>query len=195
MLDIRVDFGLAEEKIQKSEKDPSKAKVKKRKSYRRTGRKFFERYELAIRHHQAVHGNQPVFERFWHFWGNHFAIIDKNKLPDFNTGPMQREQLRPLMTGRFADMVYDMTLTWPMMKSLDNFKSRGPNSDYNIGRRKRNKPEKGLNENHGRELLELLECIQHQETQYEAPITLCHGFHSTLFQAYFFFFYLYYNPN
>ena len=118
MLDIRVDFGLAEEKIQKSEKDPSKAKVKKRKLYRRTGRKFFERYELAIRHHQAVHGNQPVFERFWHFWGNHFAIVDKNKLPDFNTGPMQREQLRPLMTGRFADMVYDMTLTWPMMKHM-----------------------------------------------------------------------------
>ena len=155
MLDIRVDFGLAEEKIQKSEKDPSKAKVKKRKLYRRTGRKFFERYELAIRHHQAVHGNQPVFERFWHFWGNHFAIIDKNKLPDFNTGPMQREQLRPLMTGRFADMVYDMTLTWPMIKSLDNFKSRGPNSEFNINRKKRNKPQKGLNENHGRELLEL----------------------------------------
>ena len=37
---------------------------------------------------------------------------------------MQRDQLRPLMTGRFADMVYDMT-NWPMIKSLDNFKSRG----------------------------------------------------------------------
>ena len=68
---------------------------------------------------------------------------------------MQREQLRPLMTGRFADMVYNMTLTWPMIKSLDNFKSRGPNSAFNINRRRKNKPEKGLNENHGRELLEL----------------------------------------
>ena len=155
MLDIRVDFTTSEDKLQKTEKDPSKAKEKKRKLYRRTGRKFFERYELAIRHHQAVYGNQPVFERFWHFWGNHFAIVDKNKLPVFNTGPMQREQLRPLMTGRFADMVYDMTLTWPMMKSLDNFKSRGPNSAFNVNRRRKNKPEKGLNENHGRELLEL----------------------------------------
>ena len=155
MLDIRVDFTTSEDKLQKTEKDPSKAKEKKRKLYRRTGRKFFERYELAIRHHQAVYGNQPVFERFWHFWGNHFAIVDKNKLPVFNTGPMQREQLRPLMTGRFADMVYDMTLTWPMIKSLDNFKSRGPNSAFNVNRRRKNKPEKGLNENHGRELLEL----------------------------------------
>jgi uncharacterized protein (DUF1800 family) len=68
---------------------------------------------------------------------------------------MQRDQLRPLMTGRFADMVYDMTLTWPMIKSLDNFKSRGPNSQFNVNRRRRNKPEKGLNENHARELLEL----------------------------------------
>ena len=155
MLDIRVNFTSSEDKIQKTEKNPSKAKLKRRKLYRRTGRKFFERYELAIRHHQAVYGKQPVFERFWHFWGNHFAIIDKNKLPVFNTGPMQRDQLRPLMTGSFEDMVYDMTLTWPMIKSLDNFKSRGPNSDFNVYRRQNNKPEKGLNENHARELLEL----------------------------------------
>ena len=98
MIDIRVDFQLEEDKIQETEKNPAKAKTKKTKLYRRTGRKYFEKYELAIRHHQAVHGNQPVFERFWHFWGNHFAIVDKNKLPVFNTGPMQREQLRPLMT-------------------------------------------------------------------------------------------------
>ena len=155
MLDIRVDFTTSEDKLQKTEKDPSKAKEKKRKLYRRTGRKFFERYELAIRHHQAVYGNQPVFERFWHFWGNHFAIVDKNKLPVFNTGPMQREQLRPLMTGNFSDMVYNMTITWPMIKSLDNFKSAGPNSETNVYRKRKNKRVKGLNENHGRELLEL----------------------------------------
>ena len=155
MIDIRIDFQLEEDKIQDTEKNPAKAKLKKRKLYRRTGRKFFEKYELAIRHHQAVHGDQPVFERFWHFWGNHFTIVDKNKLPVFNTGPMQREQLRPLMTGNFADMVYNMTITWPMIKSLDNFKSAGPNSETNMYRKRKNKRVKGLNENHGRELLEL----------------------------------------
>ena len=155
MIDIRIDFQLEEDKIQDTEKNPTKAKLKRRKLNRRTGRKFFEKYELAIRHHQAVHGDQPVFERFWHFWGNHFAIVDKNKLPVFNTGPMQREQLRPLMTGNFSDMVYNMTITWPMIKSLDNFKSAGPNSDSNVYRKSKNKRVKGLNENHGRELLEL----------------------------------------
>ena len=77
MLDIRVDFTTSEDKLQKTEKDPSKAKVKKRKLYNRTGRKFFERYELAIRHHQAVYGNQPVFERFWHFWGFLWSDVDE----------------------------------------------------------------------------------------------------------------------
>ena len=155
MIDMRVDFTNAEEKIQKTEKNPAKAKIKKTKLYRSSGRKYFEKYELAIRHHQAVHGDHPVFERFWHFWGNHFAIVDKNKLPVFNTGPMQREQLRPLMTGKFSDMVYDMTLSWPMIKSLDNFKSAGPNSETNMNRKRKGKRVKGLNENHGRELLEL----------------------------------------
>ncbi|MDC0548755.1 DUF1800 domain-containing protein [Alphaproteobacteria bacterium] len=155
MIDIRIDFQLEEDKIQDTEKNPAKAKLKKRKLNRRTGRKFFEKYELAIRHHQAVHGDQPVFERFWHFWGNHFTIVDKNKLPVFNTGPMQREQLRPLMTGNFSDMVYNMTITWPMIRSLDNFKSAGPNSETNVYRKRKNKRVKGLNENHGRELLEL----------------------------------------
>ena len=71
---------------------------------------FFERNELAIRHHQALNGTQPVFERQWHFLGNHFAIIDKNKLPVFNTVKEAREKLRTLMTGRFADIVYEITL-------------------------------------------------------------------------------------
>ena len=68
MLDLRVDFTSKEDKIQKTEKDPAVAKVKKNALYRSSGRRYFESYELAIRHHQAVKGQQPVFERFWHFW-------------------------------------------------------------------------------------------------------------------------------
>ena len=48
-----------------------------------------------------------------------------------------------------------MTISWPMLKSLDNFQSRGPNSKFNIYRKKKGKPQRGLNENHARELLEL----------------------------------------
>ena len=155
MLDIRRDFTISEAEIDVTIKDPEESRRLRKKLYNRSGRKFFESYELAIRHYQAIYSDQPVFERFWHFWGNHFAIVDKLKLPIFNTGAMQREQIRPLMTGRFADMVYDITLSWPMIRSLDNFLSRGPKSDFNVRRKKKNKPVKALNENHARELLEL----------------------------------------
>ena len=155
MLDIRIDFVDSEDAIQSSTKNPAEAREKRDALYHRTGRRFFESYEIAIRHHQAIYGEAPVFERFWHFWGNHFTIVDKNKLPVFNTGPMQRDVIRPGMKGRFADLVYNVTISWPMLKSLDNFQSRGPNSKFNIYRKKKGKPQKGLNENHARELLEL----------------------------------------
>ena len=155
MLDIRIDFVDSEDAIQSSTKNPTEAREKRDALYHRTGRRFFESYEIAIRHHQAIYGEAPVFERFWHFWGNHFTIVDKNKLPVFNTGPMQRDVIRPGMNGRFADLVYNVTISWPMLKSLDNFQSRGPNSKFNIYRKKKGKPQRGLNENHARELLEL----------------------------------------
>ena len=155
MLDIRIDFVDSEDAIENSNKNPAEARTKRDALYHRTGRRFFESYEIAIRHHQAIYGEAPVFERFWHFWGNHFTIVDKNKLPVFNTGPMQRDVIRSGMDGRFADLVYNVTISWPMLKSLDNFQSRGPNSKFNIYRKKKGKPQKGLNENHARELLEL----------------------------------------
>ena len=155
MLDIRIDFVDSEDAIQSSTKNPAEAREKRDALYHRTGRRFFESYEIAIRHHQAIYGEAPVFERFWHFWGNHFTIVDKNKLPVFNTGPMQRDVIRPGMNGSFADLVYNVTISWPMLKSLDNFQSRGPNSKFNIYRKKKGKPQRGLNENHARELLEL----------------------------------------
>ena len=143
MLDIRIDFADAEDAIDNRIKDPALAEEKRRALYHRTGRRFFESYELAIRHHQAVYSDAPVFERFWHFWGNHFTIVDKNKLPVFNTGPMQRDVIRQGMAGRFADLVHDVTISWPMLKSLDNFRSRGPSSQYNVHRKKRASRQKG----------------------------------------------------
>ena len=39
-----------------------------------TGEQYFENLELCIRHDNAINGSAPVFERFLHFWCNHFAI-------------------------------------------------------------------------------------------------------------------------
>lgn len=155
MLDIRSDFTTEEQKIQRTIRDEKEQKRLREALYIRSGRRYFESYELAIRHYQAVHGPAPVFERLVHFWGNHFTIVDKNKLADFNTGALQRDTIRPALGGSIEDLVYAVTISWPMLKSLDNFLSRGPNSSFNKSRRERNMEVKSLNENHARELLEL----------------------------------------
>ena len=64
-----------------------------------TGERFFENLELCIRHDAALNSGAPVFERLWFFWGNHFAITDKDFMPEFATGAYHREVLRPHMTG------------------------------------------------------------------------------------------------
>ena len=119
-----------------------------------TGERFFENLELCIRHDAALNSGAPVFERLWFFWGNHFAITDKDFMPEFATGAYHREILRPHMTGSFTDLVKAATTSWAMIRNLDNSESIGPNSENGRRRRKEGKPAT-VNENHARELMEL----------------------------------------
>ena len=127
----------------------SRYKREKNKLRYKTGQKFFENNELTIRHNEAINGKAPVFERFWHFWGNHFAISEKDYLAEYSTGPYQREIIRPNMVNTFEEMVKDVTTSWCMIQHLDNSESVGPLS------RKGMKNRNTINENHARELLEL----------------------------------------
>ena len=115
----------------------------------KTGERFFELNEHAIRHYQTKYSKQPVFERLWLFWGNHFAISEKDFLAEFSTGPYQREIIRPNMIKTFEDMVQSVTTSWCMTHHLDNSESVGPNSKRGFDSRDT------INENHARELLEL----------------------------------------
>ncbi|MGC6517863.1 MAG: DUF1800 family protein [Candidatus Puniceispirillaceae bacterium] len=119
-----------------------------------TGEKYYESLELAVRHHTALHSGAPVFERFWLFWCNHFAITDKDFMPQFTTGPYHREIIRSHMTGSFKALTQAATLSWAMIHNLDNSESVGPNSQRGKWRREKGKPAT-VNENHARELLEL----------------------------------------
>ena len=133
----------------KFKNDKKKYKTEKQKLRIKTGQHFYESNELAIRHNEAINGSSPVFERFWHFWGNHFAISEKDFLPEYATGPYQREIIRPNMINTFEDMVREATISWAMINHLDNSDSVGPRSKYGINSRET------INENHARELLEL----------------------------------------
>ncbi|MDP6784926.1 MAG: DUF1800 family protein, partial [Alphaproteobacteria bacterium] len=126
----------------KYKNNKTKYKSEKNKLRNKTGERFFESNELTIRHYEAINGNSPVFERFWHFWGNHFAISEKDFLAEFSVGPYQREIIRPNMVNTFEQMVRDVTTSWCMIHHLDNSESVGPLSKWGI------KGRETINENH-----------------------------------------------
>ena len=135
---------------------------KDRKAYRKAkdqlrlevGERYFENLELCIRHDAALNSGAPVFERLWMFWCNHFAITDKDFMPEFTTGPFHRETIRQHMCGSFTELATAATTSWSMIHNLDNSESIGPNSKRGRWRRQ-NGELATVNENHARELLEL----------------------------------------
>jgi uncharacterized protein (DUF1800 family) len=60
------------------------------------------------------------------FWGNFFAISEKDFLANYSTGAYQREIIRPNLNQSFEKMVYDVTTSWAMIHHLDNSESAGP---------------------------------------------------------------------
>jgi uncharacterized protein (DUF1800 family) len=106
--------------------------------------------EVQARATTALHGAAPVFERFWHFWTNHFMVAPGNQNNDTLVGPYQRS-LRNKMLGSFRDLLWHATTHPGMLVYLDNNQNTGPNSRVVRQRLTRN----SINENLGRELLEL----------------------------------------
>jgi uncharacterized protein (DUF1800 family) len=100
----------------------------------------------------AVTTAAPFRERLVWFWANHFSTsVDQNDAGPF-IGPLLREAIRPHVTGPFTDMVLAVERHPAMLRYLANDGSIGPNSP--IGRQ----TGRGLNENLGRECMELHTC-------------------------------------
>lgn len=106
--------------------------------------------EVLVRGAMAVNGPAPVFERFWHFWTNHFTVSPAVNNIDTAIGPYMR-MLRGHMSGYFGEMLREAVTHPAMVLYLDNAKSIGPNSPAKT----RGKLKDSFNENLGRELLEL----------------------------------------
>ena len=122
----------------------------------KTGQKFWESLDIAIRHNEGINSKNPVLAKLWMFWGNFFAISEKDFLANYSTGPYQREIIWPNLNQSFEKMVYDVTTSWAMIHHLDNSESAGPKSATASEEWRRRKKEPAtINENHGRELLEL----------------------------------------
>ena len=122
----------------------------------KTGQKFWESLEISIRHNEGINSSSPVLAKLWMFWGNFFAISEKDFLANYSTGAYHREIIRPNLNQTFEKMVYDVTTSWAMIHHLDNSESAGPKSVTSRDEWRRRKKEPAtINENHARELLEL----------------------------------------
>jgi uncharacterized protein (DUF1800 family) len=89
-------------------------------------------------------------ERWTLFWANHFTMAAKGLPETVAVGPFEREAIRPHVFGRFQDLLIASSSHPGMLLYLDQAQSIGPNSQAGLRRGKA-----GLNENLGREILEL----------------------------------------
>ena len=102
--------------------------------------------EAQAHYDAAITADIGVVERLVWFWSNHFCV---NADVTVMAGAYEREAIRPHVLGRFADLLLAAESHAAMLIYLDNASSIGPNSVAGINRNR------GINENLGREILEL----------------------------------------
>lgn len=97
----------------------------------------------------AVASDTPFRERLVKFWTNHFTVAYVQSYVIPFGGAYETEAIRPHVTGKFRDLLGAVVKHPAMLFYLDNARSVGPNSKFGL------KAGVGLNENLGRELMEL----------------------------------------
>lgn len=105
--------------------------------------------EFGARTRHALSTDRPFEERLVRFWSNHLVVPTAKVPATILVGAYEREVIRPHVTGKFSDMLMASAKHAAMLTFLDNDTSVGPNSPFGRERKM------GLNENLGREILEL----------------------------------------
>jgi uncharacterized protein (DUF1800 family) len=105
---------------------------------------------LAAKVIRAVHGQNQLEEVLTDFWFNHFNVFLGDGFDRVYTPFYEREAIRPHVLGRFRDLLGATAAHPAMLYYLDNYLSTISRQDPRTGRLL-----SGLNENYGRELLEL----------------------------------------
>jgi uncharacterized protein (DUF1800 family) len=120
--------------------------------YRSQDRSFarFTEELLAAKVIRAVHGANQLEEVLVDFWFNHFNVYLGDGLDRVYTPFYEKEAIRPFVLGRFRDLLGATAAHPAMLFYLDNYLSTISRQDPRTGLLLT-----GLNENYGRELLEL----------------------------------------
>lgn len=105
--------------------------------------------DMAARFALGFKTQKPFAERLVWFWTNHFGVSSSNGECAPYLGAFEREVVRPNINGKFETMVLAAMTHPAMLHYLNNVQSIGPNSPAGL------RSKRGLNENLGRELMEL----------------------------------------
>ena len=123
---------------------------------------FRERVSNAVqaRLEAAMLSDAPVRERLVHFWSNHFTVSTLKPQAVALPPSFEKDAIRPHVGGKFADMLVASSKHPGMLIYLDNWLSIGPHSQaaLNPARARRGfgaQRPTGINENLGREIMEL----------------------------------------
>jgi uncharacterized protein (DUF1800 family) len=125
---------------------------------------------------RAIYSQRQLQEVMTDFWMNHFNVFIGKEADRYLLTSYERDVIRPHAMGKFEDLLVATAQSPAMLFYLDNWLSEGPNSDAANGigrprnnrnnnwkrRAKQNGPVRlskgkrnGLNENYGREIMEL----------------------------------------
>lgn len=114
------------------------------------------RKAVQARTQSALETQAPFVERMVHFWSNHFCVSADNPQTSAFIGAFERDAIRPHVLGRFEDMLLAVEHHPAMLIYLNQIQSIGPDSLAAQRAAARNPGKtRGLNENLGREILEL----------------------------------------
>jgi len=102
---------------------------------------------------RALYSDHQLQELLVDFWYNHFNVFLDKGADRYLVSGYERDAIRPYVFGKFYDLLLATAKSPAMLFYLDNWQSVGPNS---VAERLRpNAKKRGLNENYGRELMEL----------------------------------------
>jgi uncharacterized protein (DUF1800 family) len=124
---------------------------------------------------RAIYSERQLDEVMTDFWFNHFNVFIGKGADRYLVTSYERDVIRPHALGKFEDLLVATAKSPAMLFYLDNWLSVGPQSDVALGIRRnpyprpryrrfppppnpakaKGKRNSGLNENYGRELMEL----------------------------------------
>ncbi len=101
---------------------------------------------------RAIESTRQLAEELDDFWFNHFNVFYEKGADRFLIPVYERDAIRPHVLGQFRDLLEATAKSPAMLFYLDNSESVRADLDAND---KKRKVKRGLNENYGRELMEL----------------------------------------